>query len=330
MAKNFPSSFTVYTIEEGYTFDMATLPSHLKAMEFAPCLADQSWSMGFISPLGNGEFVHPLAGGAFMLSLYEQEKIIPNAEIARLTSEKVTELEKSGETLVRPAERAALRLEIGLELRKTALSKHKRYNVMVIPQAKVLVVFASKLTADDVTAQIRKAIGTLRIHVAKVKRDIKLNALHGLNHEHFYLSGDINFENRDGREANIKNFDDGVQIASYLDDDFDIVMARIKLRDLFNFKFSGEFYISGIRWDESITAKSAIEHDTSDAKNTDEEAMKTAAEEKAARNLLLLSADWLLIQSSLMNFCDHFAGHFGGFVIAAKREKPESEKQDAA
>jgi recombination associated protein RdgC len=308
-SKNFPTSVSLYTMKEGFEFDLDAMAEQLPSFAFSPCLPEDGRKIGFVPPVGDVEFVHRLAKGAFWLSLKSQEKQVPATEVNRLLLEKTDKILKEEERIVRGGEKLTFKTEIILALRVTAMSQFKTMHMMAIPSHRLLCVFgAGADDADSVTRLLRGATDSLPIAILEVAA-LNLKAFFNKEIASAMVKplGKVRLKNQSSEKAQFdsSDWDEGATIRAMLEDGFAIESLDASLSNVFAFTVSKEMKVSGLKWSEAVT----MQADDSDARDYPDMAQ---ADADRARKLEEMAADYLMVQDSFICFVDSVLPLFGG------------------
>lgn len=155
-------------------FDVAseTLESQLATAPFKPCESNDTYQLGWTSPLEkhSEQLVH-ICQDYWMICLQKQERILPSSVINEQVQEKVNEIEEQQHRKVTRKEKTELKEEITLQLLPKSFTKTTRHYAYLSPSKGYLVInTASTKLADEFTSFLRKTIGSLPIRFPAVNQ----------------------------------------------------------------------------------------------------------------------------------------------------------------
>ena len=145
--------------------DFAKIDELAAHFKFTPCGPQDMAKTGWVSPLGDEfENLTHQASGIVLLCVKSEKKNIPASVINERLDAKVAKLEKEQGRKLKRTEKASLKDEILHELLPVTLPKTTRTYIWVDTQAGLIIVdAASARRAEDVTALLRKTLGSLPV-----------------------------------------------------------------------------------------------------------------------------------------------------------------------
>lgn len=140
-------------------FNLGQLEAALARKKFVPCTPTQKASIGWVTPIAYGDYVHAV-DGHWLLTVQIEKKMLPASVIKERLEERVLEIERRTGAKVKSKEKRALKEEVELELLPKAFSKHTRINVWIDRQGKWFgVEGGSPSVADTVTTLFADTLG---------------------------------------------------------------------------------------------------------------------------------------------------------------------------
>jgi len=154
----------IYRLTESLKLDEDNLQNQLTENGFRPCGSTELASMGWTSPLGQGESLYHAAGGNFWFSLRKQEKILPAAVVNAELDDKVAEIESTTGNSVGKKAKQDLKQEITHKLLPQAFTKLSDTHGFVVPSENLVFIDASADgKAETFLAMLRKTLGSLPV-----------------------------------------------------------------------------------------------------------------------------------------------------------------------
>jgi recombination associated protein RdgC len=160
----FKQCFT-YQITRPLEINASELETRLKEFWFKPCGQQERKRNGWAAPVKQAPdlLVHEIMG-AWIVSLRNQEKVIPPSAINERLEEKVAEIEAEHGRPVRRKEKAQLKEDITTLLLPNALTRTNDTLAVIVPEKNIMFVNAgSSSKAEDVASSLRKALGTMPV-----------------------------------------------------------------------------------------------------------------------------------------------------------------------
>lgn len=158
-----PKSLVVYRIQKALALEK--LDEQLTEYKYTPCGPNDITKSGWIPPLGEeSELLKHESNGLVLLTVKHEAKILPAATIKEHVRKRVQQIEKEQSRRLKKMEIQAVNDAVLAELIPQAFSKYGTTNLWVDTKARLLIVeTTSHKKADDVTALLRKTIGSLPI-----------------------------------------------------------------------------------------------------------------------------------------------------------------------
>lgn len=141
------------------------IDSFLSADAFAPCLASQEKSIGWVPPRGeaHGAFLESV-GGQWIAKLMTETKAVPGNVITKKAQERAKQIEATTGRKPGKKEMRDIKEDLKLELLPLAFSKESASLVWIDPTAMLLGIAASSQSkADEVVTMLVKAIEGLSV-----------------------------------------------------------------------------------------------------------------------------------------------------------------------
>ncbi|PIE83208.1 MAG: recombination-associated protein RdgC [Candidatus Contendobacter odensis] len=166
------NNLTLFQLSEPWSLTAEALATRLESCAFQPCPGYQFSSSGWVPPLGRGavDLVHA-AMVCMLVCLRTEEKVLPPVVINQIMAERIAVLEEQQQGPVRRRARQELREQIIQELLPRALNRSRDSFAYIDPLNQWVVVnSASPRAVEEITAAIRKAVGTLPIVPVQAQR----------------------------------------------------------------------------------------------------------------------------------------------------------------
>lgn len=162
-------NLALFQFTENFTVTVEELEKQLAEHAFSQCSNSAPISMGWVSPMAQDMPLVHAASGFMMVSFKIQEKMVPAGVIKELLDEKVEEIELRESRKVKKKEKDTLKEEIYQTLLPRAFTRNTVINAYIDTQAGWLVVNASSAKkAENLTINLRKALGSLKIRIPEV------------------------------------------------------------------------------------------------------------------------------------------------------------------
>ena len=154
----------LYTLTQDIQLDESDLQDKLAENAFRPCGAQDMSTMGWSSPLGQGDSYFHAANGMFWLTLKKQDRLLPAAVVNAELAEKVEQIEADTGSPVGKKAQQDLKQEIIHRLLPQAFTKNSFTHGFVSVKDNLVVVDASADgKAEAFLAMLRKSIGSLPV-----------------------------------------------------------------------------------------------------------------------------------------------------------------------
>lgn len=155
----------LYRFTKPFTTSPEELDAGLHNRAFLPVPRQQPFSSGWVSPLGieDAPLVHA-TNGFMMICLRREERVVPAAAVRETLELRAKEIEEKTGRKVRGKARTELRDTVILEMLPRAFTRSRHTFAYIDPRDGWLVVDAATAAkAEEVTAALREALGTLPI-----------------------------------------------------------------------------------------------------------------------------------------------------------------------
>lgn len=161
----------VYRFTKPFETSSDSLEEQLSNSPFKPCGPQDTYQLGWTSPLPKSEqYVH-MTGAYWMICLQKQERILPSSVINEQVLERVNEIEEQQHRKVTRKEKTELKENITQELLPKSFTRTVRYYAYLCPSNGYMVINTSSAkVADELTSYLRKTIGSLPVRVPAVKQ----------------------------------------------------------------------------------------------------------------------------------------------------------------
>lgn len=154
----------LFQLNKDIELDLSKLESQLEAFRFEPCKSIETYRLGWTLPAATAGQLHHASGGAILLCLRRQEKVIPAAVVNETLQERVEELEAKENRHVGRKEKLTIKEDILSELTPRAFVRSSFTWGYISPADKLVVVDASSAKkADEFLDLLRQTIGSLPV-----------------------------------------------------------------------------------------------------------------------------------------------------------------------
>lgn len=154
----------LYRLTDDWTVNEDRLNEALAQFPFTGLSALQESTFGWVPPFGDSNLLCESVAGRLFMAAQIQEKLLPASVLKEHLEEKIVAVEEAEGRRPGRKEKEALKEAIRAELLPRAFHKTRRVSLWIDPSRHWLVLnAASEKTADEVTAQLRDAIGSLPI-----------------------------------------------------------------------------------------------------------------------------------------------------------------------
>ncbi|WP_082824038.1 recombination-associated protein RdgC [Rhodanobacter sp. FW510-R10] len=156
-----PKNVTLFRISETVAKDLKRLPEALPEFPLRECGPLEVHTRGFVSPTGTeGEF-STTVGGAVLLALASESKLLPASVVSRALKKKVVKIEEEEGRKVGARERKRLKEDLVTEMLPRALIQPGRTDAWIdLKRGFVCVDSASRKGAESFLTSVREALGT--------------------------------------------------------------------------------------------------------------------------------------------------------------------------
>lgn len=154
----------LFQLNKDIKLDLSKLESQLEAFRFEPCKSIETYRLGWTLPAATSGQLHHVSGGAILLCLRRQEKVIPAAVVNETLKERVEALEAKESRRVGRKEKLTIKEEILSELTPRAFVRSSFTWGYISPADKLVVIDASSAKkADEFLDLLRQTIGSLPV-----------------------------------------------------------------------------------------------------------------------------------------------------------------------
>lgn len=154
----------VYLFETPFTLTAEQLSNALEKFAFSPIGQLQESTFGWIPPMADGNMLCESIQTNLFFAAQKQEKILPSSVINEYLVERLSEIEQEEGRRPGRKERQQLKEDIRAQLLPKAFNKTKRIHAWIDTRNQWLIVdTSSESLADDFTAALREAVGSLAI-----------------------------------------------------------------------------------------------------------------------------------------------------------------------
>lgn len=161
--------------------NLAEIESQLAELAFRPCGSMETSTMGWASPVPQGQALCHVANGFYTVALKKEERLLPSRVINRELSEKVEAIEAETGSPVGKKAQSDLKQEIITRLLPQAFTDHSCTYGTIIPESNLVIVNApSDKAAEAFLAMLRKTLGSLPV-VPLVRHNISMDLTQWLN-----------------------------------------------------------------------------------------------------------------------------------------------------
>jgi recombination associated protein RdgC len=164
----------VWRLDAPWTLTSEELSTRLAEDAFAPCAPGQSETLGWEPPVAGDEdqFVREVAGRQ-LLRARSQERILPNAAVNEVLSERLAELEAEEGGPIKGARKRELADNVRAELLPKALLRSNRHWLLIDREAGLILIdSATASRGEALLSQLRGSLGNLGIRPLAFTRPI--------------------------------------------------------------------------------------------------------------------------------------------------------------
>lgn len=154
----------LFQLNKALELDLDQLESQLTAFQFEPCKSIETYRHGWTLPAASASLHYHTSGGAILLCLRRQEKVIPAAVVNETLHERVEALEFKEHRHVGRKEKLTIKEEILSELTPRAFVRSSFTWGYIAPKDNLVVVDASSSKkADEFLDLLRQTLGSLPV-----------------------------------------------------------------------------------------------------------------------------------------------------------------------
>jgi recombination associated protein RdgC len=285
----------VYRLGEDWTLTPEELNEQLASQAFNPCGKLDTFSYGFVPPLGRhgSELVHA-TNGFIMVCAKRQEKILPSAVVKEHLEEKVLELSQAEARKIGRAEKQTLKDEIIFSLLPKAFSKSSLDFAYLSPADRLIVINTSSAKrAEDLLSALREALGSLKALPLTPKSTPTQVMTHWLRDGHgpsgIVLGEECELQaGKDGRIIRCKHLDlSSDELRQHLDTGMHATKLAICWQESLHCLLDDNFAIKRVKFEDQLINQAGDRNPESPAEAFDAEfAIMTLELQKFLRDLL--------------------------------------------
>jgi recombination associated protein RdgC len=161
---NWFKNILIYRFTPDADFSEQHLENALLTKPFVPCGRQELKRQGWVSPSSFSESPVFVSNGMYLISLLQEERILPASVIKDELQVKVSKIEQDEARKVYRKEKDQLKDEIILELLPRAFSKRSATRALIMPQLGWIFVDAGSFKrAEDLLNSLREVLGTLKV-----------------------------------------------------------------------------------------------------------------------------------------------------------------------
>ncbi|MEJ2043194.1 MAG: recombination-associated protein RdgC [Reinekea sp.] len=154
----------LYTFSEALNLSAEQIHQALEKHAFTPISQLQESTFGWVPSFKDSELQCENVQGRLFITAQVQEKILPASVLNDYLTEKLDEIEEAEGRRPGRKEREQLKEDLRAQLLPKAFHKTRRISAWIDPGNRWLVINASsEKSADDFTAQLREALGSLPV-----------------------------------------------------------------------------------------------------------------------------------------------------------------------
>jgi len=162
----------LYRFTKPFEQTSETLETALGESLFKPCGANDTYQLGWASPLGkHSESLLHITDKYWMICLKKQERILPSSVVNEQVNLRAEDIEEAQHRKVTRKEKSELKEQVTIELLPKAFTRTAQYFAYICPSKGYMVINTSSAkVADELTSYLRKTIGSLPIRAPEVKQ----------------------------------------------------------------------------------------------------------------------------------------------------------------
>lgn len=204
----------LYRVHSAWPEDEAALHELLTSAAFKPCPAFSEKSVGFEPPVGDPqETLCRRVGGAELLQLRWQSRVLPNAAVKEALADRVADFERRTTRAPTRVEKRELKEDVYSELLPRALLKSDRIQAFYLIDEQILAIASpAEKVALEFLDKLRDALGSLLATPLEYRKSVQAML------KEIFLGGDVG-EFALGRECRMKDPSETSSSVSWLDID---------------------------------------------------------------------------------------------------------------
>lgn len=160
----FFKNLQLFAINKEISIDLDKLESQLQDFRFEPCKSIETYRMGWHKPAATANQLHHASGGAVLLCLRRQEKVIPAAVVNETLQERVEEIEAKENRHIGLKEKLAIKDDILSELIPRAFVRSSfTWGYVDLALGLIVIDSSSQKKADEFLDLLRQTLGSLPV-----------------------------------------------------------------------------------------------------------------------------------------------------------------------
>ncbi|MBU2862683.1 recombination-associated protein RdgC [Reinekea forsetii] len=260
----------VYRFTESVNLNADQLDDALASKPFNPLSQMQESTFGWVPPYKDSEIYAEPIGGRLFFCAQIQEKILPASVLNEQLTDKLDAIEEAEGRRPGKKEREQLKEDLRAVLLPKAFHKTKRISAWIDVKRKWLVInSASEKTADDFTAQLREALGTLLVTPlgkntsgADLLTDWFLDLDNRPNGTKLEAELELAMAADSTVKARYKNLDlEAPEIKHSLDSGMRIIQMALAFEDQFQFVINEKFQMKRLKFQEKLVEQAGDSDD---------------------------------------------------------------------
>ncbi|MDN3648915.1 recombination-associated protein RdgC [Reinekea marina] len=260
----------VYRFTESVNLNADQLDDALASKPFNPLSQMQESTFGWVPPYKDSEIYAEPIGGRLFFCAQIQEKILPASVLNEQLTDKLDAIEEAEGRRPGKKEREQLKEDLRAVLLPKAFHKTKRISAWIDVKRKWLVInSASEKTADDFTAQLREALGTLLVTPlgkntsgADLLTDWFLDLDNRPNGTELEAELELAMAADSTVKARYKNLDlEAPEIKHSLDSGMRIIQMALAFEDQFQFVINEKFQMKRLKFQEKLVEQAGDSDD---------------------------------------------------------------------
>ncbi len=259
----------LYTFTENLSLSAEQIHAALEKHAFTPISQLQESNFGWVPSFKDSELYCESVQGKLFITAQIQEKILPASVINDYLTEKLDQIEEAEGRRPGRKEREQLKEDLRAQLLPKAFHKTRRLSAWIDFKSKWLVINASsEKNADDFTAHLREALGTLPVlPFAKSTNGADVLTSWFLDHtllpEEFVIESDLDLSLAQDStvKAKYKNLDlEAPEIAHSLEAGMRIRQMALSFTDRCQFALNEKLHLKRIKFLDTLIEK-AVDSD---------------------------------------------------------------------